>query len=231
MLSVPDTDTSRRIGPCFIKGMKKNYYKILGIAKTAAADEIKDAYRQRVKECHPDTCPGSDNEDKIRDLNEAYETLADRDRRRKYDRERIGPAGPLHDDGITGWPGGGPSFDWGNPRGIFSDIFESIFANARRKRNEFDISLELTLDETRSGGNFTITLPVRERCPECGGPSFWSDNLCPVCQGAGIVIIQKKLTLVIPPHTMDGDYMMIAGEDIGLPGITFHITVTVDMSN
>ena len=163
----------------------KDYYKTLGVEKTATAEQIKKAYRKLARQHHPDVNPNDKGaEQKFKDLNEANEVLSDPEKRKKYDqfgadwqRYQQQPGGA----GRGGQPGGG--FDWsqytqdqggggGNPFGEgedFSDFFGSLFGNmgggprARAGTRpgagpDYQAELELTLDEAYHGGPRTITV-------------------------------------------------------------------------
>lgn len=124
----------------------KDYYKILGVSKTATADEIKKAYRRLAVKYHPDKNPGNKTaEEKFKELNEAYEVLGDADKRKKYD--ELGENWQYYQQG--GRPGA-EGFDWsqfasgpGGGKGrytytsgdfdqdAFSDFFESFFGRGR----------------------------------------------------------------------------------------------------
>ena len=164
----------------------KDYYKALGVEKTATAEQIKKAYRKLARQHHPDVNPNDKGaEQKFKDINEANEVLSDPEKRKKYDqfgadwqRYQQQPGG-----GRAGQPGGG--FDWsqytqgqggggggGNPFGEgddFSDFFGSLFGNTGgggRARGgsrpgagpDYQAELELTLEEAYHGGPRTITV-------------------------------------------------------------------------
>lgn len=163
----------------------KDYYKTLGVEKTATAEQIKKAYRKLARQHHPDVNPNDpEAERKFKEVNEANEVLSDADKRKKYDQlgadwqryEQQGAGrGPA---GGRGTPGGG--FDWGqytqgggggspfgDEGGDFSDFFGSIFGNmggggGRSTRpsagQDYQAELELSLEEAYQGGPRTITV-------------------------------------------------------------------------
>lgn len=106
--------------------MARNYYEVLGVAKTATDKELKQAFRRLAKQYHPDANPNDPSaEARFKELNEAYEVLSDAEKRAQYD--RFGSAYQQYAGGSA--PGGGPTYysnvDMGE--GAFSDIFESLF--------------------------------------------------------------------------------------------------------
>ena len=105
---------------------KRDYYEVLGVAKTASEDEIKSAYRKLAKKYHPDLNPGNaEAEAKFKEVNEAYGVLSDADKRAKYD--QYGTADPQAGFGGGGFSGGFGGFGGGGFSGGFEDIFENIF--------------------------------------------------------------------------------------------------------
>jgi len=116
----------------------KDYYKVLGVAKTASGDDIKKAFRKLARKYHPDVNPGDKKaEEKFKEINEAYEVLSDADKRRKYDtlgpnwQEQFGP-GAGFGGGRRGASGGFRStpFNFDTSSSGFSDFFETLFGNA-----------------------------------------------------------------------------------------------------
>ncbi len=108
---------------------KRDYYEVLGVARTATADEVKRAYRTLARQYHPDINADSGAEERFKEINEAHEVLSDTDRRAAYD--RFGHA-------ANGMGGGGDPFGGfgGSP---FGDLFENFFGGAAsgssRRRN------------------------------------------------------------------------------------------------
>ncbi len=117
----------------------RDYYDVLGVAKTATEDEIKTAYRKLARKYHPDVNPGDKSaEDKFKEINEAYEVLSDADKRKRYD--QLGPNWKAGEEfrPPPGWEGAnveygdfGDLFGGGRSAGGFSDFFESLFGGRR----------------------------------------------------------------------------------------------------
>ena len=174
----------------------KDYYQILGVQKTANAEEIKKAYRALAHRYHPDKSGG--DEAKFKEVNEAYQVLGDVKKRSEYD--RFGQVPP----GGNGFPGaegfGGPGgFGWNvNPGDIgdLGDIFETFFGGmgAKPKRRAYErgtdleLGVEITLEEAKFGKTVDLEYKTRIACETCKGLGYKSEaglKKCEHCGGRG----------------------------------------------
>lgn len=182
---------------------KRDYYEVLGVSKTATDDELKKAYRKLAKQYHPDANPNNkeEAEKKFKEINEAYETLSDPQKRKMYD--QFGPDGPA---GFGGGAGGGSyytsGFDGFSDFGDLGDIFSSFFGGgfggkSSRKNNngpvqgaDLKYSVDITFEESFLGTEKEILITRSETCTTCGGngakPGTVIDK-CNVCGGTGQV--------------------------------------------
>jgi len=172
---------------------KRDYYEILGVARTASAAEIKSAYRKLVKKYHPDIYKGEDADARIKEINEAYEVLGDEQRRAAYD--RFGHAGVSGAAGGGYGPAGGGFADLGD---IFEEIFGAGFGFGRgggRRQGPIrgaDIRFDLTIEfeEAVKGAEKEIEITRHETCPRCQGSGAepgTHPTKCPTCNGMGQV--------------------------------------------
>ena len=183
---------------------KRDYYEVLGVAKDASDADIKKAYRNLAKKYHPDLNPGDkEAEAKFKEVNEAYETLSDSQRRAQYD--QFGPEGPQ----AAGFGGGGfEGFGGFGGFGGVEDIFEAFMGGgfrgqgARRNgpaRGE-DIHVEVTLsfEDAAFGVQREINVTRDEVCQECGGSGAkkgTQPTTCTVCGGTGQVQVAQQTIL------------------------------------
>ncbi|MBO9829080.1 molecular chaperone DnaJ [Xanthomonas sp. A2111] len=174
---------------------KRDYYEVLGVARTASDDELKKAYRRCAMKYHPDRNPGDQAaEAAFKECKEAYEVLSDGNRRRMYDAH--GHAAFEHGMGGMGGGPGGP--DMGD---IFGDIFGNIFGGAggggRAPRRGADIGyvLELDLEEAVAGIERRIEIPTLSECAHCHGSGSEDGKVetCGTCHGRGQVRIQRGI--------------------------------------
>lgn len=179
---------------------KRDYYQVLGVSRTATADEIKKAYRKLAMQYHPDRNPGNkEMEEKFKEAAEAYEVLSDNDKRRRYDQ--------FGHEGIRGtdFRHSGDINDIFNSFGdIFgggfgSSIFDSMFGEQPRQRHrttsgtpgsDLKLKLKLTLEEIAEGAEKRLKIKKWKVCDTCKGSGAKSPNqkvTCPVCGGTGEV--------------------------------------------
>ena len=190
---------------------KRDYYEILGVARTATAADIKKAYRRLAMKHHPDRNHNDDTAShKFKEVREAYEVLNNPDKRATYDQ--------FGHEGLRGRGSGG--FGAEGFGDIFGDVFGDIFGGGRRGRSQAfrgpDLAYELRLDLERAvrGDEVTIEVPTQVTCEECNGSGarkgtkpvgcatcggvgqvrmqqgfFSIQQTCPACKGAGSVIM------------------------------------------
>ena len=181
---------------------KRCYYEVLGVARTASADEIKKAYRRKARELHPDrNADNPEAEAQFKEANEAYEVLKDAEKKAAYD--RFGHAAFEGGMGGGGRPGGGFHGGQGDFASAFSDVFDDLFGNfmggrdgGRRATRGSDLryNLRVTLEEAYLGLQKTIKVPTSVACEECNGTGAESGaepQMCPTCSGMGKVRAQQ----------------------------------------
>ena len=185
---------------------KRDYYEVLGVAKSASADEIKSAYRKLAMKWHPDRNPDNpEAKEKFQEASEAYEVLSNPEKRQRYDQ--------FGHQGVNFGPGG---FDFGRDfshGADFTDIFESLFGGGggfgdifggafggRRRRadpngpqrgSDMTMELEVDFEEAIFGSERTLELTVPDTCPDCHGSGAAAGSkrvTCPTCGGQGVVI-------------------------------------------
>ena len=179
---------------------KRDFYEVLGVEKTASADEIKKAYRKAAMKYHPDRNPGDkEAEAKFKEAGEAYEVLSDDDKRSRYD--QFGHAGvdPNFNPGFGGFGGGfgGGGFSgFGDIGDIFGDLFGGGFGggSARstgrsgpRRGENVASRLELTFEEAAFGVEKEVTAARIENCAKCSGTGSADGTVetCTRCGGSG----------------------------------------------
>ncbi len=178
---------------------KRDYYEVLGVSKNASADEIKRAYRQLAKKYHPDVNKEPGAEEKFKEINEAYDTLSDEQKKARYDQFGF-------DDPMGGGAGGGSGFSgfsgFGGGFGGFEDIFSSFFGggsrgnpNASQAGKDVEKTMTITFEEAVYGCKKKIRLTVEDECTACGGTGAYSKNdikTCPKCKGQGRVYMRQQ---------------------------------------
>lgn len=181
---------------------KRDYYEVLGVKKDASADEIKKAFRRAAVEHHPDR---GGNEEKFKEINEAYEVLKDTEKRKRYDQfghAGVGGAGgnPFAGGGFGGAAGQNINFDFGD-LGL-GDIFSSFFGggqpqgNRRQSRGrDVEANIEISFEEAVFGTEAELTLNLDDTCEHCKGSTVEPGHelkTCDQCGGSGQVVTVSR---------------------------------------
>ena len=184
---------------------EKDYYDILGVSKDASDDEIKHAYRKLSKKWHPDINKAPDAEAKFKEINEAYETLSDPQKRANYD--QYGSA----DGAGAGFGGGGQGGGFGNFGGSaggfgFDDIFSQFFGGGQQRADpsapqqgrDLQYQMILEFEEAIFGKKTVIKYNREAQCQTCGGTGAkpgTSPVTCSNCGGRGYVTTETNTPL------------------------------------
>lgn len=188
---------------------KRDYYEVLGVAKTATQDEIKKAYRQMAKKYHPDNKETGDAE-KFKECSEAFSVLSDPDKRKRYDTygsaafdQTAGGANPFSGSGFEGFNFNGGSFDDLND--ILNQMFGGFggFSSGRARANtggpqrgdDSLMRIKISFMDSINGKEVTIPLTYEEACSSCNGTGALNGTeftKCPKCGGRGRVLVQQR---------------------------------------
>jgi molecular chaperone DnaJ len=190
--------------------MPKDYYSTLGVGKGASDDDIKRAFHKLAHQHHPDKTGGDDK--KFKEINEAYQVLSDKQKRRQYDQfgttfDQAGMGG-----GFQGFPGGfggfgqggGIKFDFGDDMGGLDDILGGIFGGARggarreRRGRHIEMDLKLDFNEAVFGVEKELKIYKDKTCDECGGNGVEKGSKvvsCSDCGGTGRVTRVQRTIL------------------------------------
>lgn len=204
------------------------YYDRLGVSKGASQDEIKRAYRKMSKKYHPDINKEPGAEEKYKEVQEAYETLSDDQKRAAYD--QYGP------DGANGFGGQGGfgGFDGGAGFGGFEDIFSSFFGggatrnpNAPRQGDDLQYRVNLSFEEAIFGAEKEVHYNREATCKTCSGSGAkpgTSPVTCGRCHGQGVINVDTQTPLGMMRRQVTCDVCHGTGQEIKEPCQTCHGT-------
>ncbi|REC93436.1 molecular chaperone DnaJ [Kushneria indalinina] len=188
---------------------KRDYYEVLGVERGADDKEIKKAYRRLAQKYHPDRNPDDETAaEKFREVSDAYEVLADSEKRAAYD--QFGHAGVDGQGGGFGGGGFGGAGGAGGFSDIFGDVFGDIFGGAGGRRgpggaargSDLRYNLEIDLEEAVAGTTVDIRVPRLVECDRCHGDCAepgTSKRTCSTCNGMGQVRMQQGFFAVQQP--------------------------------
>ena len=228
----------------------QDFYATLGVARTATDEEIKKAYRKLAMKYHPDRNPDNkEAEEKFKEVQKAYETLSDKEKRAMYDQygHAAFEGGGQGGFGGFGGFGGAQGFDFGD---IFSQMFGGGSGRAQPdyQGEDVQVGIEITLEEAAKGVKKRINIPTYEACDVCNGSGAkpgTSPETCPTCHGVGKHIKDpcikchgegrnktgKAVEVNIPAGIDDGQRIRLSGEGEpgrhGAPAGDLYVTVRI----
>jgi DnaJ-class molecular chaperone len=228
----------------------KDYYKILGVDRSADDKAIKSAYRKLARKYHPDVAKGKDAGDRFREVTEAYEVLSDPEKRRRYD--TLGPDWQRYaDPSRAGQPGGGVRVEYGDV-GDFSEFFRTVFGDLGGVRvgrsadlgdllggygggrhaargQDVQASVTITLEEAYTGARKSFELESEEPCPTCRGAGHVGGKPCATCHGGGWQRARHEVDVRIPAGVRTGQKVRVSGQGGGGSGTRgdLYLVVTV----
>lgn len=187
--------------------LDKDFYKVLGVSKSADAKEVKKAYRKLARELHPDTNPDPKAEDRFKEVSEAYDVLGDDEKRKEYDEFRsLAGSGRLRfpggGAGGGGQAGGFSSSDLGDifgragqAAGGFGDVFSGLFnrggaqpRSRARRGQDIESEVNISFTEALDGVTLPLRLATEGACGACHGTGARAGStprVCPTCEGTG----------------------------------------------
>lgn len=176
--------------------MRKDYYETLSVDKPSNQDDIKKAYRKLAFQYHPDRNHGNkEAENRLKEINEAYEVLGNPDRKSQYD-----SISNLSGDNLFGGEYFTISFN-----SLFEDLFGEVFNVGRKRQTERGRDLRYDLDlkfkEAAFGMEREIVIPKRDKCAKCNGKgaSIGGDAKCATCNGTGVIKYSESLFAINRP--------------------------------
>jgi DnaJ-class molecular chaperone len=214
----------------------KDYYKILGVSKSASADDIKKSYRKLARKYHPDVNPGNRSaEARFKSINEAYEVLSDPEKRKQYDRfgqswnipggvrtgtgtsTRTRTYGTRESDGFgaddpTGWADFFDTLFNRRPTSPSTGAGTSTREFGQRRGEDIEQPVEVSFREAYTGTTRVYNVQSPETCPTCKGTGKVGLRACNNCGGTGIVTKSRKLEVRIPAGVDNGARVRVTGE-------------------
>jgi molecular chaperone DnaJ len=192
----------------------RDYYEVLGVAKTATQEEIKKAYRKLARTYHPDANPDDPKaEERFKEVSTAYEVLSDAEKRKRYDAGgyAFGGQGAEGYD-FRGYRPGGQPFT-----GDFSDLFGNLFGGrfgagqqrraAAERGSDLSAAVNLSFEDSLKGVTTKISVPKRVQCSSCAGTGAAAGTTpvtCPECQGRGVTTQNQGFFALSQPCSFCG---------------------------
>ena len=211
-----------------------NYYLVLGVDKNADPDKIKHAYRFYCKRYHPDLASKEENSNFLK-IQEAYETLSDKEKRKIYDRnlEREKSQIPVNFVNAGFWQEeqiqnrsikrSSLIFDT-----LFDGFFPDFYENDFSDEEKLYLELNLSAGEAKAGGNFPIEIPEMKECSVCLGKGYINRSICIFCNGSGKIYKNRSFILHVPPDVASGYRTEVFLDGNGAQEVFVNIEIVVN---
>jgi len=187
---------------------EKDYYKTLGVKRSASDAEIKKQYRRLARKYHPDVSKVKNSEAQFKEVNEAYDVLKDKEKRSNYDRFGSANGNPFSSGGFTPPPGGAHNSNFGGfGQGSFNDIFDSMFSRSREGQfnGQDDIFTQSGRSQAQKGQDQTVSISVDLEDSYAGAERSLHVHI-PGSKGT------KKLKVKIPKGIKEGQKIRLSGQ-------------------
>ncbi|HYL98202.1 MAG TPA: J domain-containing protein [Blastocatellia bacterium] len=203
----------------------KDYYSLLEISRSASGDEVRRSYLKLARKYHPDLNSGDKAyEEKLKEINEAYEVLSDSEKRREYDDlgSQLKHGAPFTPPPQRSHATPHQPRPAQSPKLGFSEFFEALFgsnkgASNKPGRDKSDPRLRaeivLSLESAHRGGLHKVLLREKRTCPACAGRKRLGPLPCDRCRGMGVASVERAFDVNIPPGARDGAVLKLARRD------------------
>lgn len=198
----------------------KDYYLLLGLSKNASNGDIKRAYRDSAKQCHPDSAGSTCDSRQFRDIKEAYDTLSDKQRKADYDRNLASRRSSIQQPTTDSLRPHVQNFNRNTPPRT-----EPFAGPQNRMRRILTCDIYLTAQQLNSDMTCPCTILVQQPCPFCRDDRLMQLFQCPVCHNRGTVNSTKELLINIPEGTPWGTCVDLPLEHVGLTDVDLRVRV------
>jgi molecular chaperone DnaJ len=211
------------------KKKRKDYYTLLNVEPDAGPSAIRKAYRKAAKKYHPDV--STRNGETFKQVQEAYETLSDPEKKTTYDQELSSknvppprPQGPIFRSDFSFGVSDDTDRFFSDLDDFWLGVVPDFFARRERRPKEQSVEITLTPEEARKGGEITLDIPFWKTCSSCRGTGRLGGPICSRCRGEGEERSEGKAVVTIPRRAIDGMRTRIP---VDLPGMRIDLVVTV----
>ncbi len=209
----------------------KDYYLLLGINKKADKSEIKKAYKDSAKKFHPDSGAVTKDTKRFREITEAYETLYDNNKRKKYD-ESFTDNVPITSNFVEPLKSNYPQYSQRytlnpNLHDHPEDLLSGCYGRSLSRRKTLNCVIHLTPQEIQNDVEYPYTINIVKPCPHCN--SYFSRFMffCPYCNGSQYLYTKKELIVNIPKGIENGSCVQLELEHVGLSGVNLMVNVLI----
>ena len=210
--------------------MAANYYLLLGVTPEANLSQIRRAFRERCKECHPDHDP--EGASRFVQIKQAYDTPMDPAERARYDQHAATAPARRTQPRSAGLRSPVDLFrDFETHTPSKEEIIDTFAQNSGRRapkaQKVHDLNIEMVISpgESMRGGHLSLAIPVFKPCRVCEGTGRTGSAACDECGGAGSTEVQAQVDVIIPRNTRDGTVIPVSLRHLGIRNLYLQVHV------